>query len=266
MIIDFHTHAFPERIAQRALAELADEGGNMEMFGDGTAEGLYNLARANGVDACVVLNISTNTKQQTNVNNYAQSINGAFDGGIIAFGSVHPFAENALEEVDRIKAMGLKGIKLHPDYQDFYVDDPRVLPLYEKIGKEGLFTVFHSGMDFAKFEPVHCPPERLAKVLPYFGGSPVVAAHFGGDLAWYAVEEHLVGKDVYFDTSFCFARIPCLQAKRIVQNHGVARILFGTDAPYAQAKREMRLVDSLQLSAEDKALVMGGNARRLLGI
>lgn len=266
MIIDFHTHAFPDALAPRAIQSLEEDGGCIQAACDGTVAGLVAQCRGFGVDHCVVLNIATNPKQQKKVNDFAISTNGSFDGHVISFGSVHPDAPDALSELDRIKEAGLLGVKFHPDYQEFFTDDPRLFPIYEKIGRLGLITVFHAGMDFGLFEPVHCMPAMLAAALPHFGGAPVVAAHFGGDLMWYDVEKFLVGRDVYFDTSFCHARIPFLHARRIVENHGADRVLFGTDSPWGVASRELRLVDSLNLPEERHNLVLGENARRLLGL
>lgn len=262
-IIDFHTHAFPDRIAAGALEALSKTSGSVVPQFDGTAGGLTAYAEENGIDHCVVLNIATNEKQQRNVNDFAISVN---KGRIISFGSVYPYSESAFEELDRIKAMGLKGIKLHPDYQEFFVDDERLFPLYSHIAKLGLITVFHAGHDIGIFEPVHCSPERLAAILPYFGGVPVVAAHFGGYLQWYAVEEYLIGRDVYLDTAYSYSKMPYLHAKRIVEKHGADKILLGSDLPWCNTVDEIKFVDALGLSDTNRAKVLYENAARLLKI
>jgi len=263
MIIDFHAHAFPARVAPHAMAALGECSGGMRPFTDGTAAALTAVASACGISKSVLLNIATNEKQQTAVNDFAASVNSK---SIEAFGSVYPLAANAADELRRISALGLKGIKLHPDYQQFFVDDARVLPLYALAAELGLITVFHAGVDIGLFEPVYCPPERLARALPAFGGGVVVAAHFGGYMQWHEVERHLVGREVYFDTSYCAGRMPIVQARRIVQNHGVKRILFGTDLPWGDPAAELRFARGLGLSESDEALVLGQNARRLLRI
>ena len=124
MIIDFHTHAFPETLAERVMSKLSYEGGGLVPQTDGTAESLKKEMLSDGVDISVVLSIATNPKQQTNVNNFAAEIND--EKSIFAFGSVHPDAENALEELERIKAMGMKGVKFHPEYQNFFADDEKM--------------------------------------------------------------------------------------------------------------------------------------------
>ncbi len=133
MLIDFHTHAFPDAISKNALDKLSFVSGGLEPQSEGTVASLKKEMEKDGVDISVVLSIATNPKQQTNVNNFAKEIN---DGkSIFAFGSVHPDADNVFEELERIKEMGLKGVKLHPEYQKFYVDDEKMRPIYKKIYK-----------------------------------------------------------------------------------------------------------------------------------
>ena len=263
MIIDFHTHAFPEKIVEKAMRTLIHNAGNAIPFTDGTAAGLLKYMDANGIDKAVVLNIATNPKQQHNVNDFAASIN---SDRLISFGSVHPDAPDAIEELHRIKEMGLKGIKLHPDYQGFFVDDEKLLPIYETIDKLGLVLVFHAGVDIQYFEPVHCPPERLCRVLSAFPGGRVVAAHMGGYLQWYDVEKYLVGKNLYLDTSYSYSRMPSPHAARIIRAHGTDKVLFGSDMPWSGTALEKRFIESLELDADAEAGILGENARRLLGL
>lgn len=261
MLIDFHTHAFPDKIVEKAMATLRHNAGNALPFTDGTAGGILSYMDRHGVDRSVVLNIATNPRQQHNVNDFAAAINGE---RLVAFGSVHPDAPDAVEELYRIKELGLKGVKLHPDYQDFFVDDDKMLPIYETVEKLGLILTFHAGVDIQYFEPVHCPPERLARILPLFPSGRVVAAHMGGYLQWYEVEEYLAGKKLYLDTSFSYSRMPSPHAARIIKKHGADRILFGSDMPWSAPHLEKRFIESLGLSWEEEEAIFAGNAERLL--
>ena len=262
MLIDFHTHAFAPRIAEKALANLRHNSGNIEPVYDGTADGLRRYCRKYGIDHAVVMNIATNPTQQHNVNNFAIEQN---RDGLISFGSVHPDAPDAIEELHRIAQAGLKGIKLHPDYQNFFVDEERLLPIYETAGKLGLIVCFHSGIDIGFYDPVHCTPQRLSRVLDAFS-SPVIAAHMGAYQQWYDVEEYLVGKPLYFDTAFCYACMPRGHAQKILRAHGADRILLGSDMPWSATVHQIAFVRSLDLTAADEAAVLGGNAARLLSL
>ena len=266
MIIDFHTHAFPQRIAEKAMRNLAHTAGGVRPNHNGTAEDLLRVVREGGADRAVVLNIATNEKQQHNVNDFAIETNRTFGGALIAFGSVYPSSESAFEELDRLKAAGIRGIKLHPDYQHFFVEEERFFPLYRRIGELGFITVFHAGIDIGYPEPVHCTPQGLAQILPQFGGAPVVAAHMGGWMMWKEVQEHLCGKDVYLDTAFSAGRMPPDYAREIIRLHGADRILLGSDMPWGNTAEEISFVRSLDLTDQETAGILGENGARLLSL
>lgn len=266
MIIDFHTHAFPQRIAEKAMRNLAHTAGGVRPNHNGTAEDLLRVVRAGGADRAVVLNIATNEKQQHNVNDFAIETNRAFGGALVAFGSVYPGAESAFEELDRLKAAGIRGIKLHPDYQHFFVEEERFFPLYRRIGELGFITVFHAGIDIGYPEPVHCTPQGLAQILPQFGGAPVVAAHMGGWMMWKEVQEYLCGRDVYLDTAFSAGRMPPDYAREIIRRHGADRVLLGSDMPWGNTAEEISFVRSLDLTDQETAGILGENGARLLSL
>ena len=264
MVIDFHTHLFPEKIAAKAVASLEHRAGGTTPFSDGTVERMETVMKQQGVDKSVVLNIATNPKQQENVNNFAISLLG--NDSFVPFGSVHPDSENALDELERLKQSGIKGVKLHPDYQNFFVDDDKMLPIYEKIASLGLITVFHAGVDIGYANVVHCTPERLLRVLDSFGGAPVVAAHWGGYMMYSDVMEFLVGTKIFLDTSFSYAKMPPDYARNIVKAHGAEKILFGTDMPWSCPKDEMRFISSLELTKQECDAILCNNAKTLLDI
>lgn len=261
MIIDFHTHCFPDRIAQKAVDKLSFTAGNMQYHFNGTLQGHYDNMDENGVDKAVVLSIATNAHQQKSVNDFAKEIE---SDRIIPFGSVYPYADDALEEIDRIADMGLKGVKFHPEYQDFYVDDIMMKPIYKKIASRGLITVFHSGDDLGYKGPYHCVPERLAKALLWFDGAPVVAAHWGAHGFYEDVLKYLAGKDLYFDTAYGYEEIQKPYAAEIIEKHGADKMLFGTDSPWHTADQESRLLSSLELTENERELIFHKNAEKLL--
>lgn len=263
MLIDFHTHCFPEKIAKRAVEKLSFASGGLEPSTDGTVAGLKESMKKGEVDISVVLSIATNANQQKNVNDFAALINNEKD--IFAFGSVYPNSDDALEELERIKYLGLRGVKLHPDYQGFFVDDEKMIPIYKKISQLGLITVFHAGFDYGFAPPYGATPERMIKALHFFD-SPVVAAHWGGLNCNDEVIKHLCGTDIYFDTSFGYGNMPKYYAQKILDSHCADRILFGTDTPWHTPKMESTLLSTLEISKLDIEKITHKNAQKLLGI
>ena len=257
-------HAFPDALAAKALPLLSKCSGGVKPNYDATISGLESYLAKNNVDYAVVLNIATNPHQEKKVNDFAISL--LEKKNIIPFGSVHPDSPNALSELERLAKAGIRGIKLHPDYQHFFVDDEKMFPIYKKIAELGFITVFHAGVDIGYPKPVHCTPERLLRVLDLFDDAPVVAAHFGGWLLWDSVLEDLCGTKVYLDTAFSSGKMPPDYAKELIKAHGADKVLLGSDMPWSDTLDEVRFVQSLDLSAEDEEKILSNNAKRLLNI
>ncbi|HOV26254.1 MAG TPA: amidohydrolase family protein [Pseudobacteroides sp.] len=262
MIVDFHVHCFTDKLAEKALNTLSRRAGIPARV-DGTVKGIRDSMKDSGVDYSVLLPIATKPSQTEVINNWAASVCG---DGIIAFGSIHPDNAEWKDELKRVKDLGLKGIKLHPDYQLFYIDDKKMYPIYEYLFSLDLVLVFHAGRDIGLPEPYHCTPDRLYKLVCDFGGAKIVAAHMGGFSCWEEVEKYLVGTDIYFDTSYSFDWISDEQAKRIIQNHGYEKILFATDSPWTDQKEEINKLRNLKLGVEVENAILGGNACKLLGL
>lgn len=263
MIIDFHTHCFPEKIAQKAVTGLEFSSGGVTPNTDGTLQGLLSKMDEDGVDISVVLNIATNERQQHSVNDFAASIQ---SDKIICFGSVYPDAADALDELERIKELGLAGVKLHPEFQNFYVDDEKMKPIYEKISRLGLITLFHAGMDVGYRPPYHCTPERLEHALSWFS-APVVAAHLGGLDESREVIKRLCGKDnLYLDTAYSYGIVPKPVLSDIIEAHGADKILFGSDCPWHRPMWERKMLSVLELTEEEKNKIYYENAKKLLDI
>lgn len=261
MLIDFHTHAFPDKIASRAMDKLSYDSGGLNPQTNGTFENLKIQMNRDGVDISVVQSIATNPGQQENVNNFAFEINK--DSSIVAFGSVHPDAPDALCELERIKDMGLKGVKFHPEYQSFYADDEKMKPIYRKISQLGLITLFHAGHDYGFGTPYHGMPDNLIGALKWFD-SPVVAAHWGGVGCGEEVISKLCGMDIWFDLSFGYGNMPKSFAQQIVDKHTPDRLLFASDMPWHRPAWEMMLLDTLDISESDREKIYFKNALKLL--
>lgn len=262
MVIDFHTHCFPDKIAQRAVSSLA-KAAALVPNNNGTADELVLSMKENNVDISVVLNIATNPHQQTSVNDFAAELNKK--SRLIGFGSVHPDAQDVLYELERIASMGLKGVKFHPEYQNFNVDDEKMRPIYKKISQLGLITIFHAGADYGFASPYRCMPQEMAKALKWFD-SPVVAAHWGGIMCHQEVIEHLCGLPIYFDVSFGYGTVALPMVRKIAEKHGTDKLLFGSDSPWHKPSEDMRVLDALDLTEDDINKICYKNAARLLKI
>jgi predicted TIM-barrel fold metal-dependent hydrolase len=263
MIIDMHTHCYPDNLAPRAVDFLAQKSDWLNPHTTGTIAGLKNSMINAGVDVSVVQNIATKPSQVVTINRWAVQQQ---DAQITCFGTIHPDFVDYKEEIKWLKRNSIKGVKFHPDYQNFFVDDKKILPIYEQVLNEGLIILFHAGMDVGIPDPIHCTPKRLRTVLDRFGGGEIIAAHLGGFRLWNEVTEYLVGRNVYFDTSCAFDELGCDEMSRIITAHGADKVLFGTDSPWFDQKQDIERIHQLKISDEDKRLIFGLNSKRLLGL
>jgi len=263
MIIDIHTHCFPDDIAGRALAKLG-KGANLTPFTDGTANGLRDSMRRAGVDVSVLQPVAVKPEHIRGTNEWA--LENCSGDGLVSFASFHPACENFQDEIRRIADMGFRGVKLHPEYQEFWVDDETLRPLYRALGTSGLATLFHAGVDIGLRDYVRGTPERFKRALPWFEGGAVILGHYGGFRCWDEVEKHLVGADVYFDTSFAQHELPPERQARLIRGHGAHRVLFGTDSPWDDQAASIAIINALPLTDAEKSAVLGNNAARLLSI
>lgn len=282
MIVDFHTHTFPERIAVPTIQKLAHMS-HIKPFSDGSNSGLAASMAAAGVDYSVVLPVATNTRQVCHVNDSAAQVNDNYrKTGIISFGCMHPDFPDWKEELARIANMGLKGIKLHPVYQDVDLDDPRYLRILDRCGELGLIVLTHAGLDIGIPGKVNCSPDMTLRALKQVGPVRMILAHMGGWRNWDQVEELLVDTDAYLDTSFTLGRMTPLgdgfygpselnmmeeeQFLRMVREFGADRLVFGTDSPWGGQAEDVARFRALPLTGEEKAAILGGNAQKLLGL
>lgn len=264
MIIDFHTHIFPDKIADTVMETLAANA-RVEYRAPAKASALAeNMDRA-GVDKSVVLNIATKESQHENILRFAKKTDSE---RLISFGSVLPFSASALEYVWKISDEELKGMKFHPALQRCDADDERIFPVYDLARALNLIVVFHSGWDPSYPDEMRTSPSMLLNILNNFPGLKIVAAHLGGLHLAREVYELLAGKaDLYFDTAF--TADPWLDRemfRSIIRRHGADKILFGSDYPWHLPQMELELIDSLGITEEEKGLILGENAARLLGL
>lgn len=262
--IDFHVHAFADKIAPHTIGMLAGFAGTAPAT-DGTLSDTERHMRHWGVDGIVLLSIATKPSQHLVCNNWAASVR---SDHVFPFGSVHPDGEDVFEELERIKALGLYGVKFHPDYQHFYANEPRMLPIYKKCGELGLPVIFHAGFDPFSPSDVHCTPDMAAEILEKCPDTTMILAHLGGCRMWDEVEEKLAGHfgNLYLDTALAGSMVEEAQLFRIIETHGADRILLASDCPWDTTDRTIAKLRRLGLSPEEEHQIFAANAERLLGL
>lgn len=266
MLIDFHTHVFPEKIAAKTLAILQNgilkqEGARIEPCYNGTPDGLHDLMNDTGVDISVTMPIVTNPDSTDSINKYAKEIT---NGRIISFAGIHPMLANCEDKLKEIAEQGFIGIKIHPEFQSFYIDSKESVALFKAAEKLGIYITLHAGEDIGLPPPVHATPQRLKNVLSEVSGKYIIAAHMGGFREWDDVEKYLVGTDIYMDTAFVKDFLDVGQCRRMIINHGADKILFGSDAPWENPTDTLKYIKSLDLSDNDLEKITHKNAEKIL--
>lgn len=260
-IIDFHTHAFPDPVAAAAVPALA-EAGQVTPCLDGRIDSLLTAMDQVGVEKSVLCSIATRPGQFESILNWSKAIRSE---RIIPFPSFHPESPEALVQIQTIGAEGFRGIKMHPYYQNFEIDEERLFPFYEAISAAGLVLVMHTGFDIGFPRTRIAGPNRIARVLDRFPELKFVATHLGAWEMWDEVKELLTGRRVYMDISFSLQYLEREAARQLILEHPADRILFGSDSPWACQEEVVRLVKSLDLGAELEERIFRGNALELLG-
>lgn len=260
-VIDIHAHIFPGKIAEKATTAVGDfYDTKMPYVGD--PDTLLSLGRAAGVSRYVVHSVATTPHQVRSINDFIAE-QCAVHPEFIGFGALHPDFDDIPGEVERIISLGLKGIKLHPDFQRFLIDDEKALPIYE--AAEGrLPIIFHTG-DY-RYE--WSKPQRLARVLDMFPKLDCVAAHFGGWSEPDTALKSLLDRRCWVDTSssYGFLGRDIDNMKRLISMWGTDRILFGSDFPMWDPADELEWLMRCGLSDADTEKILHGNAEKLLQI
>jgi len=259
-IIDFHTHAFPDLVAARAIPAL-EEAGHVRACLDGCIDSLLASMDKAGFEKSVICSIATRPEQFAPILSWSQDIR---SGRIIPFPSFHPDAPDALKQIATIREAGFCGIKMHPYYQNFVLNEERMWPLYEKIATEGLILVMHTGFDIGFPRERIADPRKIVAVVERVPELKFVATHFGAWDLWDEVEELLIGRPVYLDLSYALHLLPKERARAMALAHPEEYLLFGTDSPWAGQQEVLAEFSALALGAPLEEKILGGNAARLL--
>jgi len=264
-VFDSHAHIYPSSIASKAVTAIGDFY-DIKMSENGTVEGLLAAWRECGelcAKKCLVHSTATTPHQVSRINDFIAG-EVASHSEFVGFGTLHNglTEEEAFEEGTRMLAIGLKGIKLHPDFQKFFVDEDSAHKIY-RAAEGRLPILFHAGDNRYDFSA----PERIASIAKQYPNLTIIAAHFGGYRHWQNVEEIYKGLDnVYFDTSSTLFALPYDTARRLIEKMGYERFLFGTDFPMWTPQSELDKFFKLGLSEAQNQAILGENASKLLSI
>jgi len=262
MIIDFHTHAFPDALAPKAMGLLEKEG-NIKGFLDGTVGALLASMDKAGIERSVICSIATKPTQFEPILAWSGM---ARSERIIPFPSIHPADDDALWRISRIRAEGFAGLKMHPFYQDFFLDEERMLPLYERIAREELLLVMHTGYDIAFPLIRRADPPKVRWVKERFPELKLVATHLGAWKQWDEVREHLIGMDLLIEISFALEYLSRDEARGFLLSHPADRLLFGSDSPWTDQAATVALLKGLDLGPELEERILRRNGLDLLGL
>lgn len=282
MIIDFHTHTFPEKISGKVVKKLAKVSHTMP-FTDGSVSGLCASMQEAHVDYSVNLPVMTNVEQVEKVNrSLIEQREQLLSQGVVTFGGMHPDYEHYREQLLLLRQNGIAGIKIHPAYQNVDLDDIRMMRILDCASELGLIVLTHAGIDIGIYDHNYCSVPHILKVLKEVQPAKFVLAHMGNWGCWEDVERDLAGAPVWFDTAFSLGPItpnpeqedrPYLEENltseafvRICRKHGMDKILFATDSPWEAQKDYIERVQSTSLTEEEKRLVFWENAAKLLSL
>jgi len=257
-IFDIHAHIYPDNIAEKAVKNIGRYY-NIEMYGKGTVDGLLESGRQIGVDRYLVHSSATHAGQVKSINDYIAGVVTSHSN-MIGFGTLHYDQKDIESEVERMIALGLKGVKLHPEFQNFVIDEPSMMPVYKAIAGK-LPLLIHMG-DRNKDSS---SPIRLARVLDKFPDLVVIAAHFGGYSMWEDSRKYLLGRNIFMDTSSSLAFLDPAEAVDMIRNHGAGKFMFGSDYPMWTHKDELDRFFRLDLSEAEREAILYNNAAKLFG-
>ncbi|MBQ9947672.1 MAG: amidohydrolase [Oscillospiraceae bacterium] len=261
MIIDAHAHIFPDKIVEKAAAGIG-KFYDIIMDCDGTVGSLLKICDKAGVDRCIVQSVATIPAQVQSINNFIAESVQQYPDRLIGFGSLHPDYEDIEGEVQRIVDMGLKGIKIHPDFQHFHVDGECAYPIYEAASRAGLPILVHAGDRRYDFSG----PRRLYNAVKRFPELIFIGAHFAGWSEWdEAVELYESFPNLYVDLSSSLYDMSPERAAELIHVFGADRVMFGTDYPMWSAVDELERFAEVPITDEERELILYKNALRLLG-
>jgi hypothetical protein len=258
---DFHTHAFPDTLADRAITTLRADCEHACPVLDGRVSSLLASMDEAGIHRAVICSIATKQEQFDKILKWSRAI--ASDR-IVPLASIHPSDPDPCGRVAQVAEAGLRGIKLHPYYQKFALDDPAMMPLYRELAQRRLIVVAHTGFDMSFPRDRICDPARVRNLLAQVPDLLLVTTHFGSWQDWNEVRRHLIGRPVYMELSYSLCQMPPETARAMILAHPPDRLLFGTDSPWRDQGKTLALLRSLHLPPDIERRILVTNAAALL--
>jgi predicted TIM-barrel fold metal-dependent hydrolase len=261
-VIDAHCHIYPEKIAEKAVRGTDKFYDIVSKF-KGTASELIEQKAFNGVDKFVVQSVATTPHQVKSINEFVSSEVSKHSDFLIGLGTLHQDSETTSSDVEHLVELGLRGVKLHPDIQNFKIDEEKYFHIYEILQEKKLPLLLHTG----DYRYDNSNPNRLIPVLETFKDLVIIGAHFGGWSIYETASKHLNKYDnLFVDCSSAFYSLEKEQAKNIINRYGVDKVLFGTDYPMWDAKVELEYLFSLGLQKDELEKILSKNVKKLLNI
>lgn len=269
MRIDVHSHAYADKIVERAMQQLKSRMPPDYQSEDGRLTSLVASLAENGLDAAVVCSIATKPPQFDVIMEWSAAIrNGVFGEEtarrVIPFISIHPSDPDRYGRVEQIAKAGFKGLKFHPYYQGFVLDDPEAIDLFRCVARNGLTIICHVGFDIAYPHDRICDPVRVRRVAEALPDAKFIAAHFGGWMDWDEAEAHLVGQPIDIEISLALDNLPLDRVRDMIMRHPQDRLHYGSDWPWSRHAESLALLEKMALPRERLTALLGGNSRRLI--
>ena len=260
--INAHCHIYPEAIAERAVQGISDFYG-IKIELNGQTDDLIKDGSKVGVVHYLVHSVATKPAQVRTINEFIASEVKKHPGVFTGFGTLHPDSETLEYDLKHLLDLGLKGVKIHPDFQFFSLEEDRAIRMGELIREAGLPVLTHCG----DFRYKLSNPDQLKVFLEKLPGLTVIGAHLGGWSVWSEVEEKIAGKyDMFVDCCSCFKFMEKDDAVRLIRKFGADKVLWGTDYPTWDHESEMKMFDNLGLTEEEREKILYANAAKLLGV
>ena len=261
MIIDAHAHVYPEKISASAVESIADFY-DIPVVNNGTLKTLIQRGDEAGIDKFLIHSVATVPQQVPNINNFLLACINEYPDRLIGFMAMHPEYKDISGEIDRAMKLGMKGIKLHPDFQKFAIDDSVAYPIYE--AAEGRLPIlFHTG----DYRYSYSEPFRVVNIMKKFPDLKIIGAHLGGWSQWDDAVKELAGsKNLWVDSSSTSYAMSKEKFRSLIEVFGTDRVLFASDYPMWFPGEELKHLRSLGLSEEDLEKILHKNLEELLGL